>query len=127
MTEAEIFALILDCAYEVHEGFVPGLPAKVYENRLVVELNQQWLTVNRHKEFSVKYLEQTFDHAFKVDLFVENKVIVQIRAGEEITDLDISILKNYVRHSGCKLGILLNFNKHLGKKLVRGKEYYLKK
>jgi len=119
MTEEEISGIIVDYASRVHKNLGPGLIASVYKECLVIELNRRGLIVNCQKEFSVKYQELTFDRAFKVDLFVENKVIVQIKAGEPPTDLHHAQMQSWLKHSNCKLGFLLHFNKHLVKMAVR--------
>ncbi|MCX6252440.1 MAG: GxxExxY protein [Bacteroidetes bacterium] len=119
MTEEEISILIENCANRVHKDMGPGLPASVYEECLVIELNKQGLMVNRQKEFPVKYGELTFDCGFRVDLLVENKVMIKVRAGEPITDLSLAQMHTWLKHSNCKLGFLLNFNKNLVGKAVK--------
>jgi GxxExxY protein len=109
--ENEISRIILDCAYKVHTKLGSGLLEKVYRECLAYELEKCGLEVKQEKSFPVIYEEIRMDCGYRVDLIVNNKVIVELKVVEDFTIEHIAQCLTYMRLSNCKLGLLLNFYK----------------
>lgn len=115
MTENEISKITLDAAIAVHKELGPGLLESVYEIVLAYELQQRRLSVERQVPIAICYKEMTFDVAFRADLVVDKKVIVELKSVEQITEAHKKQVQTYLRLTGCKLGFLLNFGEALMK------------
>ena len=116
MTENEIARIVVDAAIAVHRELGPGLLESVYEMILAYELGQRDIAVNRQVPISIHYKSMTFDAAFRADLVLDEKVIVELKSIEQITEAHKKQLQTYLRLSGCKLGLLLNFGEALMKR-----------
>ena len=116
MTENEISKMILDAAIAVHTELGPGLLESVYEIVLAYELQQRRLSVQRQVPIAIRYKEMTFDEAFRADLVVEEKVIVELKSVERVSEAHKKQVQPYLRLTGCKLGFLLNFGEALMKR-----------
>jgi len=110
MTENQISSIVLDCAIKVHTELGPGLLESVYEACLKYELQQAGLFVESQKQLPVIYRDVKLDCGFRLDLFVENKFIVEIKAVDALNDIHLAQIITYLKLSKCKLGFLLNFN-----------------
>ena len=111
MTENEIAAIVVDSALAVHRELGPGLFESTYEVCLVYELESRGLEVEVQKSLPVIYKNVLLvDAAYRIDLLVNGKVIVELKAVQEITDLHKTQLLSYIKLSKIKLGILVNFN-----------------
>ena len=109
--ENEISRIILDCAYKVHTKLGSGLLEKVYRECLAYELEKLGLDVKQEKAFPVIYEEIKMDCGYRVDIIVNNKVIIELKVVEEFTIEHTAQCLTYMRLSDCKLGLLLNFYK----------------
>ena len=116
MTENEIGKIVVDAAIAVHRELGPGLLESVYEVVLAYELKQRGFRVNRQVPISILYKEMTFDEAFRADLVVEDKVIVELKSVERVSEAHKKQVQTYLRLTGCKLGFLLNFGEALMKR-----------
>ncbi len=116
MSENEIAKIVVDAAIAVHKELGPGLLESVYETILAYELERRGVRVSRQMPISILYKEMTFDAAFRADLLLEGKVIVELKSVEQITEAHKKQLQTYLRLSGCKLGLLLNFGEALMKR-----------
>ncbi|MCX5675635.1 MAG: GxxExxY protein [Planctomycetota bacterium] len=101
---------IIGAAVEVHRQLGPGLLESSYEACLAYELIQRGLKVARQKELPLRYKEVTLDCGYRLDLLVEDCVVVEVKATEQMTPLYEAQLLAYLRLSGCKVGLLINFN-----------------
>ena len=111
MTENEISYEIRGAIYEVYNTLGPGLLESVYEAGLVAELRDiRGLKVVQQKHLDVMYKGVTLPVEFKLDLLVEDKVIVELKSVEEMKNVYFLQLKTYLRISDKHLGILVNFN-----------------
>ena len=119
MTENEIAKVIVDCALRVHRELGPGLLESTYEACLYYELTQAGLTVESQKALPVVYNEVKLDCGYRIDLFVENKVVVEIKSVDALNDIHLAQILTYLKLSGCKLGLLINFNVKLLKHGIR--------
>jgi len=101
---------ILKCAFKVHSELGPGLLESAYEECLYYEIRQAGLEVEKQKALPLVYYEVKLDAGYRIDLLVENKVVVEIKAVEAFTDVHIAQVITYLKLSKCKIGLLLNFN-----------------
>ena len=116
MTENEISKIILDASVSVHKALGPGLLESVYEVVMAYELQQRGVRVSRQVPISIRYKEMIFDAAFRADLIVENKVIIELKSVEQVSEAHKKQVQTYLRLNGCKLGFLLNFGEALMKR-----------
>jgi|TARA_B110000211_G_scaffold12438_1_gene13019 GxxExxY protein len=110
MTENEISKIIFDCALKVHKTLGPGLLESAYEECLFYELMKTELTVEKQKALPLIYEEVKLDIGYRLDIIVENKVIIELKAVEAINDVHLAQVLTYLKLSDCKLGMLINFN-----------------
>lgn len=113
MTENEIGTIVVESAIAVHRELGPGLLESVYEVVLAHELRQRGLRVERQVPIPIKYRGLIFDEAFKADIIVENKVILELKSVEQVTPVHKKQLQTYLRLTALKLGYLLNFGESL--------------
>ncbi|MEW6102240.1 MAG: GxxExxY protein [bacterium] len=104
----ELTSEILDAAFQVHNTLGCGLLEKVYENGLTWELTLREKKVVTQKEFKVFYRKKEVG-LYVADMIVEEKVIVEVKSVETITDVHRAQLLNYLRISGYRIGLILNF------------------
>lgn len=104
---------IVDAAFHLHSHFGPGLLESVYEACLAHDLRQRGLRVERQVPVPVVYEELRFDEGFKIDLLVEGCVIVELKATTQDHPVFRAQLITYLRLTGLRLGLLINFNKKL--------------
>lgn len=112
-TEEEIGKVILDSAFKVHTALGPGLLESIYESALAMELTNRGFSVERQKPIPVFYEGAELDAAFRADLVVAKKVLVELKSVETVTPLFKKITTNYIRLIPVKLGFLINFNEAL--------------
>ena len=110
MHENEISFGIRGAIFEVYNALGPGLLESIYEAALVKELKNRGINVVRQKPIPVFYKGEELGMGFRSDLFVEDKVIVEIKSVEQLHKVFFKILLSYLRLSDIKLGILVNFN-----------------
>ena len=110
MDENRISRIVFDCALKVHKRLGPGLLESAYEECLYYELNKFDLSLSKQKPISLNYEDIRMDVGYRVDILIDNKVIVEIKAIEKISNIHIAQLLTYLKLSECKLGLLINFN-----------------
>jgi GxxExxY protein len=113
MTENEIARIIVDKAFKIHKTLGPGLLESVYEELLNYELTKCGLKLLRQSPIPVIYEDKKIELGFRVDLIVENKVIIEIKSVETIIPVHQKQLLTYLKITGLKLGLLINFNQTL--------------
>lgn len=101
---------IISCAIAVHHELGPGMLESAYEACLAFELLDRGLFVERQKALPLIYRGQTLDCGYRIDLMIERLVIVEVKAVERFERVHSAQLLSYLRLSGCKVGLLLNFN-----------------
>lgn len=104
------FKKVLDCSFKVHSELGPGLLESAYEECLYYELKQLGLKIEKQKPLPLVYKEVKLDAGYRVDLLVENCIIVEIKSVEALSDIHMAQILTYLKLSGCKLGLLANFN-----------------
>lgn len=110
MIENEISEKIIGCAIEVHKALGPGLLESAYLECLFYEIEKTGLKVEKQKPLPLIYKEVKLDAGYRLDLIVENKVIIEVKSIESLNDIHIAQVLTYMKLSGCKLGLLMNFN-----------------
>ncbi len=101
---------ILKYAFRVHTELGPGLLESSYKECLFYELNKNGIFTEKEKALPLVYQEVKLDIGYRVDLLVENKVIVEVKAVEALADIHTAQVLTYLKLSGCKIGLLLNFH-----------------
>ena len=101
---------IIGAAIEVHRELGPGLLESTYEACLAYELMERGLKVERQKTLPVKYRGVNLDCGYRIDLLVENLVIVELKVVERLEAIHEAQLLSYLKLSGAPIGLLLNFN-----------------
>ena len=115
LSENDIGAILVNTAINVHRQLGPGLLESVYEVVLAYELANQGLEVRRQVPVSILYQNIKFDEAFRADLVINGKVIVELKSLEEINKSHRKQLQTYLKLSNIKLGFILNFGATLMK------------
>ena len=115
MTENEIADRIMDAAFQIHRELGPGLLESVYEVILARKLTDTGLLVERQVPVPIRFQGVLFDEGFRADLFVEQKVIIELKSVERLQPVHSKQLLTYLRLTGCRLGLLINFGENLMK------------
>ncbi|MBS7232454.1 GxxExxY protein [Flavobacterium psychroterrae] len=110
MNENELSAIVVDICYKMHVKLGPGLLESVYEAILYYELTKKGLFVERQKPLPVIWDELKLDIGFRTDLIIENKLILEIKSIEKITEVHAKQIMTYLKITKIKLGLLINFN-----------------
>jgi GxxExxY protein len=111
--ENEISEKIIGCAIEVHRNLGPGLLEAVYEEALRYELKKQKLKFIRQKRVPIPYKDLKLGTGLRLDLLVEDSVIVDLKAKAKLSNIDKPQLLTYLRLSNKKLGLIINFHTEL--------------
>ena len=106
----KLIAQILKYAFKVHTKLGPGLLESSYKECLFYELNKNGIFTEKEKALPLMYEEVKLDIGYRVDLLVENKVIIEIKTVEAFADVHTAQVLTYLKLSGCEVGLLLNFH-----------------
>ncbi len=109
MTTNEITHEILDSAYKVHSALGPGLLESAYRTCLAYELRKKGLKVEEEKPLPIIYEEVKLEYGYRLDMLVENEVIIELKTVEAFNDVHLAQLLTYLRFSQKHVGLLLNF------------------
>ena len=115
----ELTGHVIGCAMKVHKNLGPGLLESAYEECLFYELNKTKLKIDRQKPMPLVYEEIKLDCGYRIDLMIENQVIVELKSVEKLNDVHFAQVLTYLKLSGCKIGLLINFNVALLKTGIR--------
>jgi len=110
MTENQISEIIIGCAIEVHRQLGPGLLESAYQECLYYELKLYDLNVRKQKPMPIVYKEVKLDHGYRIDLLVEEKVVIELKTVEYLNDIHTAQILTYLKLGNYKLGLLLNFH-----------------
>lgn len=110
MHENDITYLVRQSAYNVHIALGPGLLESAYEAALMYELQKAGLNVQNQVGLPMSYGSIKLDVGYRIDLLVEGKVIVELKAVENVLEVHHMQLVTYLKLSGCRAGLLINFN-----------------
>lgn len=119
MTENEISKIVIDAALKVHTAIGPGLLESAYEACLAHELKKRGLEVKTQVGLPLKYEKVILDVGYRIDMLIERKVILELKAVEKFVPIHQAQLLSYLKLSKCKLGFLLNFNVYRKKDGIR--------
>ncbi|HJY62705.1 MAG TPA: GxxExxY protein [Ignavibacteria bacterium] len=106
----ELTEKVIGCAIKVHKELGPGLLELTYKECLYYELNQLGIKAEKEKPMPLVYYDVKLDCGYRVDLLIENKLIVELKSVNKLTDVHKAQVLTYLKISGCKLGLLINFN-----------------
>ncbi len=109
MDENAVAKIVVDAAYHVHRALGPGLLESVYEVVMFSELTQRGLQVARQQPVPIVYRNLVINEAFRADLVVEDKIIVELKSVEKVAPVHKKQLLTYLRLTDKRLGLLLNF------------------
>jgi GxxExxY protein len=110
ITENELSKIVFNCALKVHQNLGPGLLESAYEECLFYELNKTGLEIQKQKALPLVYEEVKLDIGYRIDIIIENKLILEIKSVEALNDIHFAQLLTYLKLTNCKLGMLMNFN-----------------
>ena len=109
----QITERVIGAAIAVHRALGPGLLESAYEACLLYELTQQGLKVESQKPLPVVYREVKLDCGYRLDLLVEDAIIVELKSVDRLVPIHTAQLMSYLKLSGCKVGLLIKFNETL--------------
>lgn len=112
LLDAEYTHKLLGCAYAVHSALGPGLLESVYEAALVYELKSQGFEVRNQEPVKVKYKDIILDINLRLDIIIDNSVILELKSVTELLPIHKKQLLTYMRLTGIKLGYVINFNEY---------------
>ena len=110
LTDEILTGKILGCAYTVHTELGPGLLEKTYEECLYYELKQAGFVVEKQKEVPLQYKEIWIDVWYRLDLLVEDRIILELKAVENLNSVHVAQILTYLKLTRCPIGFLVNFN-----------------
>nr|WP_315254827.1 GxxExxY protein [uncultured Flavobacterium sp.] len=110
MTENELSRVVFDCALKVHQALGPGLLESAYEECLFYELKKTGLEIQKQKPLPLIYEEVKLDVGYRLDIIVENKLILEIKSVDALNDIHFAQLLTYLKLTNCRLGLLINFS-----------------
>ncbi len=119
MKENEISNIVIGCAIEVHKQLGPGLLESAYRECLAYELLQQGLYVSKEVPMPIIYKEVKLNHGYRMDLLVNNCVVIEIKSVEFISEVHEAQLLTYLKLGNYKLGLILNFHTTVLKSGIR--------
>ena len=110
MIENDISQKVIGLAIKVHKALGPGLLESAYRECLFYELQKSGLQVEKEKAMPLEYEEVRLDCGYRIDLLVENAVVVELKAVEALNDVHLAQILTYLKLGQYKLGLLINFN-----------------
>lgn len=121
ITENELATIAVDICYKIHTVLGPGLLESVYEAAFAYELDRRGISYSRQQGIVAKYEEALLDVGFRADIIMENKLVIEIKSIERLEKVHHKTVLTYLRLSGIKLAILVNFNVNLIKEGIHRK------
>jgi GxxExxY protein len=110
MPDEKLTSKVIECAIKVHRALGPGLLESAYRECLYYELNANSLKVEKEKPMPIIYEEVKLDHGYRLDLLVEDELVIELKTVECFTDVHFAQLLTYLRLGNYPLGLLLNFH-----------------
>lgn len=123
MTENELATIAVDICYKIHTTLGPGLLESVYEAAFAYELDKRNIPYTRQKGIVANYEEAVLDVGFRADIIMDSKLIVEIKSVEHLEKVHHKTVLTYLKLTGIKLAILVNFNVNLIKEGIHRKIY----
>ncbi len=119
MTENELAKIVFELGLKIHKALGPGLLESSYEECLFYEIHKYGLYVEKQKSLPLIYEEVKLQIGYRIDLILENKLIIEVKAVDALNDIHFAQILTYLKLSHCKLGLLINFNTLLFKDGVK--------
>ena len=119
MTDNELTHEIIGAAIEVHKNLGPGLLESTYEECLCHELTQRGIPFERQKPVPVLYKRVKLDCGYRLDVLVADRVILELKSVESLAPIHDSIMITYLKLSGHRIGLLMNFNVQILKEGIK--------
>lgn len=119
MTDNELSETVIGAAIAVHRQLGPGLLERAYQTCLAYEIRERGLAVTEEVPMPVVYKEVKLDQGYRMDLLVENRLVVEVKAVEALNDVHTAQLLTYLKLGDYKLGLLINFHVSLLKNGIR--------
>ncbi len=119
MTENELSNKIIGLAIDVHHSLGPGLLESAYKECLYYRLLKDEYSVEKEKPMPLIYEEVKLDCGYRIDLLVENKVVIEVKSVDALNDVHLAQTLTYIKLGGYKLGLLINFNVFLLKEGIK--------
>jgi GxxExxY protein len=110
MTENQITEIVIGCAIKVHRALGPGLLESAYEECMEYEMRKTILEIERQKPLPLIYEEVKLDCGYRLDFMLNKKVVLEIKSVEALNEVHLAQVLTYLRLSGCRVGLLINFN-----------------
>ena len=110
---------IIGLAIEVHKELGPGLLESAYQECLFYEIKNAGLFVEKEKSLPILYKEIKIDHGYRIDLIIENKLVVELKTVDTFTDVHFAQVITYLKLGGYPLGLLINFNSKILKNNIK--------
>jgi GxxExxY protein len=110
MTENEIAKIAVDICFKIHRQYGPGLFESVYEEIFCYELSKTRIPFYRQHPIPLVHEEIKMDAGFRADVLIENRLIVELKSIEALAPVHFKQVQTYLKLTGCKLGLLINFN-----------------
>ena len=124
MTENQIANKVIGCALDVHRILGPGLLESAYQECLYFKLKKSNLSVEKEKPMPLVFEDVQLECGYRIDLLVNNKVVIELKSVEFLTDVHMAQTLTYMKLGNYKLGLLINFNvsllKHGIKRVING-------
>ena len=106
----ELTYKIIGCAYDVHKALGPGLLESTYEKCLCFELEKLGFKYEKQKELPINYIGMTIDNGYRIDIMVEDKIVIDLKSVDSLQPIHSAQLLTYLKLSRKPLGLLINFN-----------------
>lgn len=120
-TENELAKIAVDICYKIHSALGPGLLESVYEAAFAYELEKRGIAYTRQQGITAKYEEVVLDVGFRADIIMENKLVIELKSVNHLDKVHHKTVLTYLKLSGKKLAILVNFNVDLIKEGIHRK------
>ena len=115
----ELTYKVIGLAIEVHKELGPGLLESAYQKCLLYELRKAGLQVEEEKSLPILYKEVQLDHGYRIDLLVENSLVIEIKTVENFTDVHFAQVLTYLKLGNYPIGLLMNFNSKILKNNIK--------
>lgn len=119
MIDNELSKKIIGAAIEVHKALGPGLLESAYQECLLFELKSKRLKVEKELSLPIVYKDIKLDHGYRIDLLVENKIVIELKTVEAFTDVHFAQILTYLKLGNYSLGLLINFHTKLLKNGIK--------
>ncbi|MDQ2180696.1 GxxExxY protein [Marinifilum sp. D714] len=110
MKENEITRIVIECAMKVHSTLGPGLLESAYQTCLYYELSKTGLKVEKEKPLPIVYDDVKLDCGYRIDLFVEDMIVVELKSIDTFSDIHLAQVLTYLKLADQRVGLMINFN-----------------